>query len=86
MYMPVPLFLESGKRKEKFPHDILLLSTFDFEPIALRLARIRESSLVKLMEEHMKRNHDFSSRMNGENKRKQIAQKKRMVEIIIANR
>jgi hypothetical protein len=44
--MPVPLFLERGKRKEKFPHDtLLLLSTFDFELIALRLARIREDLL-----------------------------------------
>jgi hypothetical protein len=39
--MPVPLFLEPGKRKEKFPRDTLLLSTFAFEPRTLRLARIR---------------------------------------------
>ena len=32
--MPVPLFLERGKRKEKFPHDTLIPSTFDFEPMA----------------------------------------------------
>ncbi len=44
MYMPVPLFLERGKRKEKFPNDMPLLSTFDFEPIASRLAKIREYS------------------------------------------
>jgi hypothetical protein len=38
--MPVPLFLERGKRKEKFPFDALLLSTFAFEPLALLMARI----------------------------------------------
>ena len=44
--MPVPLFLERGKRKEKFPYDALLLSTFAFEPLALLMARINEASLV----------------------------------------
>jgi hypothetical protein len=46
IYMPVPLFLERGKRKEKFPYDALLLSTFAFDPLALLMARIKESSLV----------------------------------------
>jgi hypothetical protein len=45
VYTPVPLFLERGKRKENFPHDTLH-STFDFEPMALQLARIRLYSLV----------------------------------------
>lgn len=43
--MPEPLFLERGKRKEMFPYDTLLLSTIDFEPVALRLTRIRENLL-----------------------------------------
>jgi hypothetical protein len=39
------------------------------------------------MESDIKRNYDFWSRIKGENKRKQIAQKiKGMVEIIVANR
>jgi hypothetical protein len=45
IYMPVPLFLERGKRRE-VPYDALLLSTFAFEPLALLMARINESSLV----------------------------------------
>jgi hypothetical protein len=54
----------------------LLLSTFAFESYSFTIGKnYRESSLVYLMEEHMKRNHDFWSRMNSENKRKQIAQK-----------
>jgi hypothetical protein len=32
--MPVPLFLEGGKIKDKFPHHTLLVSSFDFEPMA----------------------------------------------------
>jgi hypothetical protein len=56
MYMPMPLLLEPGKRNEKFPRDKLLLSTFAFEPTTLRLAILdKESSLVWLIEEHMKR-------------------------------
>jgi hypothetical protein len=42
MYMPVSLFLEGEKRKEKkFALGALLLSTFAFEPLALRMARMR---------------------------------------------
>jgi hypothetical protein len=39
MYMPVPLFPERGKRKEKFPCDTPLLSTIDFESIGLRIGK-----------------------------------------------
>jgi hypothetical protein len=37
--MPVPLFPERGKRKEKFPCDTPLLSTIDFESIGLRIGK-----------------------------------------------
>jgi hypothetical protein len=46
MYVPVTLFLQQGKRKEKFPYDALLLSTFAFEPVAFRMTIINEPSLV----------------------------------------
>jgi hypothetical protein len=31
------------KKKREVPHDALLLSNFAFEPMALRMARIREN-------------------------------------------
>jgi hypothetical protein len=68
MYMPMSLLLEPGKRKEKFPRDTLLLSTFAFEPRTLRLARIRERIFLGLANRRAyEENYDFSSRMNGEN-------------------
>jgi hypothetical protein len=59
MYVPVTLFLQQGKRKEKFPHDVLLLSTFAFEAVAFRMTRINEPSLVQLKELGIKRHYDF---------------------------
>jgi hypothetical protein len=75
--MPARLFPEPGKRKDKFTNDTLLLSTFAFEPIALRWARIRERIFFGLTNGRVyeEKLYDFQSSINGENKRKQIAKK-----------
>ena len=76
MYKIMPLFLELGKKRE-VPHDTLPLSTFAFENLRLyyRQELEKESCWVELIEEDMKRNYDFSSITNGENKREQHPKK-----------
>jgi len=46
MYLHLLIFPRTRKKKREIPHDALLLSNFAFEPLALLMARINESSLV----------------------------------------